>query len=189
MYHLSKIILAILVIFSIYYYMDNSLERVQDTTIKNLTYVMLGDYKNPAYKKQQEKRLDIMLNSMERGGFKINENLLKALENNSFIQDLRWNVKERAFRGLDKVLLNFKLVDGEFVVPIKVAFFVIPKPSLMNFFSNPKVSKLYPLLSVEITANEKIVTLTDLKAYETLVTFYSEKACKSLFQIWKNKKQ
>jgi len=185
MNHFLKVIFAASVIFGTYYYMDNSLERVQDTSIKDLTYVMQGDNRNPAYKEQQEKRLDIILNSMKKGGFDIDENLLDALENNSYIHDLQWSVKEQAYRGLDEVILNFNLVDGEIKVPVKVTFFVVPKPSALNFINNPGISKLYPLLIIDISANGKTAKITDSRAYMTLVTFYSEEACKSLFKSWK----
>lgn len=182
MNHLLKVFFAFLVIFGVYYYLDNSLERVQDTTIKNLTYVMQGDNRNPAYKKQQEKRLDIMLSSMEKGGFNINENLLTALKNNSYIHNIQWEVNKQGYRGLDEVILNFELVKGKFKILVKISFFVIPKPSIVNFLSNPSISKLYPLLSIEISANGKTAKFTDSRAYETLVTFYNEKACQSFLK-------
>lgn len=185
MNHLLKVIFAASVIFGTYYYMDNSVERVQGTTIKDLTYVMQGDNRNPAYKEQQEKRLDVILEKMEQGGFDIDENLLDALENNPYIHELQWKVKEQAYRGLDEVILNFKLVDGNIKVPVKVTFFVLPKPPAINFISNPSIAKLYPLLAIEISANGKTAKFTDSRAYETLVTFYSEEACKSLFKSWK----
>ncbi len=185
MNHLLKVIFAASLIFGTYYYLDNSLEKVQDTTIKDLTYVMQGDNRNPAYKEQQEKRLDIMLNSMEKGGFNIDEDLLDALENNSYVHDLQWNKKEQVYKSLDQIILNFKLVDGEFKIPVKISFFVVPKPSALNFITNPNISKLYPLLAVEISANGKTATFDNSRAYELLVTFYNEEACKSLFQSWK----
>lgn len=164
MNHLLKVIFAASVIFGTYYYMDNSVERVQDTTIKDLTYVMQGDNRNPAYKEQQEKRLDVILEKMEQGGFDIDKNLLDALEDNPYIHDLQWNVKEQSYRGLDEVILNFKLVDGKFKVPTKVTFFIIPKPSAINFISNPSIAKLYPLLAIEISANGKTAKFTDSRA-------------------------
>jgi len=185
MNHILKVIFAVSVIFGTYYYIDNSIEKVQDTTIKDLTYVMMGDNRNPAYQEQQEKRLDIILEKMEEGGFIIDENLIDALENNSYIHSLKWTIKENEYRGLDEVILNFDLVDGEFKVPVKITFFVKPKPSALNFISSPDIARLSPLLVVEISANGKTVKFTDSRAYETLVTFYGDVACKSLFQTWK----
>ena len=173
------------VIFGTYYYIDDSVERVQDTTIKDLTYVMMGDDRNPSYQEQQEKRLDIMLEQMEKSGLPINENLLDALENNSYIENVKWNLQEKIYGGLDEVILTFDLVDGNFKAPIKITFVVTPKPSALTFLSHPDIARLYTLLSVEITANGKTAKFTGSRAYETLVTFYSNSECRNLFKAWK----
>lgn len=186
MKHLLKVVFACAVIFGTYAYLDNSLQRVQNTSIKDLTYVMMGDNRNPAYKKQQEKRLDFMLNSMKKGGFDIEKSMLESFENNTYIKNLEWNVKERSYKGLDMVTLNFKLSDNRISIPIKTTFLVKPKPSMLDSISQPDISKLYPLLAMEVTKNEKTVKFTDSQAYEILVSFYNETGSKAILSTLKN---
>lgn len=181
MKHLLKVIFVIAVIFGTYFYIDDSIDKVKHTTIKDLTYVLMGDNRNPAYKEQQEKRLDIVLEKMENGGFDIDETFLDALENNSHIQDVQWSINKNAYRGLDKVVVNLKLVNNDLVIPTKISFFVAPKSSILNFISNPSFSKLYPLLSIEMNLNGKTIKYNDSVAYEILVTLYNEEASKSFF--------
>lgn len=185
MNHLLKVIFTSSVIFGFYFYIDDSLEKVQNTTIKDLTYVMMGDTRNTAYKKQQEKRLDKVLNKMEKGGFDIDQTMLDALEKNSYIKDVKWLLKENEYRGLDQITLTYNLVDDGISIPINATFFTKPKPSALTFISDPNFSELYPLISIEVSANGKTAKFTDKQAYEMLVTFYNEVACKSLLKTWK----
>ncbi len=182
MNHFLKVIFAFSVILGSYYYIDNSMERVQDTTIKELTYVMQGDNRNPAYKKQQEERLDFILNKMKDGGFEIDENLLTALEKNSYIHNIKWNLKTNAYRGLDEVILNFMLGNQKIKIPIKITFFVVPKASLMKFISDLGLAKLYPLLVIEIENNGRTAKFTNNKAYEMLLVFYNNIASENFLK-------
>ncbi|MEA2050947.1 MAG: hypothetical protein U9O56_09490 [Campylobacterota bacterium] len=85
MKHLIKVIFVTAIIFGTYFYIDDSMDKVKHTTIKDLTYVVMGDNRNPAYKEQQEKRLDTVLAKMEKSGFDVDETFLNSLKDNSYI--------------------------------------------------------------------------------------------------------
>jgi len=187
MNHFLKVVFAFSVIIGLYYYTDNSVEKIQNVTMKNLAYVILGDNRNPAYKEQQEIRLDKMLENMEKLGFNIDEGLLDALEENSYIHDIEWVIKSHDYRGLDNVILNFNLVNNKTKIPVKATFFVEPKPAPLEFFTDPHISKIAPMLAVEIGSKGKKLKFIDTKridnhAYVTFIVFYNEAATKSMFK-------
>ncbi len=184
MNHLLKILFAVSVIVGSYYYTDNSMERVQHATMKNLAYAILGDDRNPAYKRQQEKRLDNMLEEIEKIGFDTNEELLHALDRNPYIQNIKWNIKDgkhRDYIGLDSVILHFNLVDKNTNIPVTTTFFVKPKPSLVEFFGDPDFSRLAPMLVLEIGGKDKKVRIQD-RAYVIFVAFYNEETTKGIMK-------
>jgi len=133
-------------------------------------------------KKQQEKEVDILLKKLKKQGFNINEGILEALENNPYVYDLKWNVKKQMRLGLEKVTLSFKLLDDKNEIPVEVSFFVISEVPLLKFVSSLSASEVYPVIILTIKFNNEIVKLTDFEAYEFLIAFYNEKACKKLIQ-------
>jgi len=179
MKHLLKIIFAVSVAVGVNYYLDNSLEKVQNTTIKDLAYVMLGDDRNPARKEQREKRLDIALNKMEKNGIIINRSLLASLEENSYIKDLQWNTIADAYPGLDQITLNLNLSNNEFKIPVVITFLVKPKPSGLAAYTDPNISKLLAFLTVEVSNNGKSRKYSELEAFHQLQALYSESTTKS----------
>jgi len=197
MKHFLKVILACSIMIGTYYYLDNSLERVQGATLQDLAYAILANNRNPSYKKQEEERLDITLEKMKSGGFDIDKGLLNALEDNSYIHDIKWVSISHGNRGwdevtkgrggLDNIILNFKVIDNNLSLQIKVTFFVNPKPFPFVFLSNPSISKIAPMLVVEITYKGKTVKYIDTEridnnGYISLVVFYSEEATKSMLK-------
>ncbi len=190
MAHILKIVFALSVIFSVFYFADNSLEKVEDMSIKDVMYTTYSIEGTKEEIKGNEQRLDVGLDGMERGGFDIDIGFKEALETNPYIKNSKFMLIQSDLQGLEKAQVTFDFYNERIVIPVSIYVYIAPKSefTFTDILAIPRFAKIIPMTKVELNIQGNIMEYNELGVAEILPVFYNQEASKSFFiALLKNK--